>query len=142
MRLRDVRGTGPSGRGSSPWDRTSEGKGEAAIWKSIPRPARPQRSITMPTLYYSPTSCGKASFIAAFITGCPINVEKVDIQKHLTASGEDFYAINPKGAPPPQCPLWSGTPPAACGSRYAQWMIKTVTDAQWDRRRQCAGARS
>ena len=51
----------------------------------------------MAKLYYSPTSCGAASFIAAFVAGVHMDCEQVDFQTHLTASGADFYAINPKG---------------------------------------------
>lgn len=51
----------------------------------------------MVKLYYSPTSCGKASFIAAAVAGVSIETEQVDIRAHKTASGADYYAINPKG---------------------------------------------
>lgn len=61
----------------------------------------------MPKLYYSPTSCGKASFIAACLTGVAMECEKVDIGAHKTASGKDFYAINPKGACP-EAPSFRG----------------------------------
>jgi len=51
-------------------------------------------------LYYTPTSCGVASFIAAHKAGLHIDTELVDISTHKTASGADFYAINPKGNVP------------------------------------------
>jgi glutathione S-transferase len=54
----------------------------------------------MPKLYYTPTSCGAASFISAFTAGLPFEAEQVDLKTHLTASGKDFYAINPKGNVP------------------------------------------
>jgi glutathione S-transferase len=54
----------------------------------------------MTKLYYTSTSCGAASFIAAFVAGVHIAVETVDLQTHLTASGADFYKINPKGNVP------------------------------------------
>ena len=54
----------------------------------------------MTKLYYTSTSCGAASFIAAFTAGITIDAEQVDIRTHLTASGADFYAINPKGNVP------------------------------------------
>jgi glutathione S-transferase len=54
----------------------------------------------MAKLYYSPTSCGAASFISAFVGGTRLQLEQVDIQKHQTASGADFYTINPKGNVP------------------------------------------
>ena len=54
----------------------------------------------MPKLYYTPTSCGAANFIAAYIAGLNIESEQVDIREHKTASGADFYKINPKGNVP------------------------------------------
>lgn len=54
----------------------------------------------MPKLFYTPTSCGAASFIAAHIAGVSLDAETVDIRAHKTASGADFYAINPKGNVP------------------------------------------
>lgn len=50
----------------------------------------------MATLYYTPTSCGAASFIVAFASGLDIACEQVDIRTHKTASGADYFAINPK----------------------------------------------
>lgn len=54
----------------------------------------------MTKLYYTSTSCGAASFIAAFTAGLKIETEQVDIGTHLTASGADFYKINSKGNVP------------------------------------------
>lgn len=54
----------------------------------------------MPKLYYTPTSCGAASFISAFIAGVKIETEEVALATHTTASGVDFYTINPKGNVP------------------------------------------
>ncbi len=54
----------------------------------------------MTKLYYTSTSCGAASFIAAFTAKVNIQTEQVDIGTHLTASGADFYAINSKGNVP------------------------------------------
>ncbi len=51
-------------------------------------------------LYYTPTSCGASSFIAANITELNIECETVDLSTHTTASGIDFYTINPKGNVP------------------------------------------
>lgn len=50
----------------------------------------------MPSLYYTPTSCGAASFIAAHKAGLPLKCEEVNLGTHQTASGADFYAISPK----------------------------------------------
>jgi glutathione S-transferase len=54
----------------------------------------------MPKLYYTPTSCGAASFIAAHIAGVQLDVEQVDLRTHTTSSGADFYKINVKGNVP------------------------------------------
>ena len=54
----------------------------------------------MPKLYYTATSCGAASFIAAFTAGVQLETEQVDLKSHQTASGVDFYTINPKGNVP------------------------------------------
>jgi len=51
-------------------------------------------------LYYTPTSCGAASYIAAHHAGLKFDSEIVDLRTHKTASGEDFYKINPKGNVP------------------------------------------
>jgi len=54
----------------------------------------------MTKLYYTTTSCGAASFIAAVAAGLVIDVEQVDIKTHKTSSDADFYLVNPKGNVP------------------------------------------
>lgn len=54
----------------------------------------------MPKLYYTPTSCGAASFIAAMTAQVNLQTEQVDIRSHQTSSGADYYKINPKGNVP------------------------------------------
>jgi len=54
----------------------------------------------MPKLFYTPTSCGAASFIAAALAGVKIDTEQVTLSDHKTASGADFYGINSKGNVP------------------------------------------
>jgi len=51
-------------------------------------------------LYYTPTSCGAANYITAIAAGVNFDSEQVNIQTHKTASGVDFYTINPKGNVP------------------------------------------
>lgn len=51
-------------------------------------------------MYYTPTSCGSASFIAALAAGVNIECEQVDLSSHQTASGSEFFSINPKGNVP------------------------------------------
>ena len=54
----------------------------------------------MPKLYYTATSCGAASFLAAHVAGVNIEAEQVNIYTHVTDSGANFYEINPKGNVP------------------------------------------
>ena len=51
-------------------------------------------------LYYSPGACSQAAHILLHETGLPHESEAVDLRAHRTASGGDYYAINPKGAVP------------------------------------------
>ena len=51
-------------------------------------------------LYYSPASCALAPHIAATEAGVPLTLVKVDLKAHKTESGEDYYAINPRGYVP------------------------------------------
>lgn len=51
-------------------------------------------------LYFTPTSCGAANFLTAQIGGVNFDSEVVDLATHKTASGVDFYTINPKGNVP------------------------------------------
>lgn len=54
----------------------------------------------MSKLYYTPTSCGAANFLAARISGVTLPCEQVDLKSHITSSGLNFYEINPKGNVP------------------------------------------
>lgn len=56
--------------------------------------------MSIGTLYYSPASCGAASFIAAEYAGLKFDSEVVDLKAHKTSSGKDFYQINSKGNVP------------------------------------------
>ena len=51
-------------------------------------------------LYYSPGACSLSPHIVATEAGLPVELEKVDLAKHQTASGKDFMTINPKGYVP------------------------------------------
>lgn len=51
-------------------------------------------------LYYTPTSCGAANFLAATIGALEFDSETVDLKTHKTKSGADFYTVNPKGNVP------------------------------------------
>lgn len=51
-------------------------------------------------LYYSPGACSLASHIILKETGLPHSLEKVDLKTKKTETGEDFLAINSRGAVP------------------------------------------
>ena len=51
-------------------------------------------------LYYSPGACSLASHIALIESGMDYEAIKVDLKKHETENGEDFYAISPRGYVP------------------------------------------
>lgn len=51
-------------------------------------------------LFIKPGACSMASHIVLEETGLPYETEVVDLQTKQTASGQDFWAINPKGYVP------------------------------------------
>lgn len=51
-------------------------------------------------LYYAPGACSLASHIVAVEGGLKLELDKVDLKEHRTASGGDFYDVNPKGYVP------------------------------------------
>lgn len=51
-------------------------------------------------LFFSPNACSLAPHIVLREAGVPFTLEKVDTARHLTASGVDYYTINPKGQVP------------------------------------------
>jgi glutathione S-transferase len=51
-------------------------------------------------LYYSPSACSLSPHIVAREAGLALEIEKVDGAKKQTASGVDFWTINPKGYVP------------------------------------------
>ena len=51
-------------------------------------------------LYYSPGACSMAPHIVAHEAGIALETERVDIPNKKTASGADFWAVNPKGYVP------------------------------------------
>ncbi|RYE07687.1 MAG: glutathione S-transferase [Hyphomicrobiales bacterium] len=51
-------------------------------------------------LYYSPGACSLASHIVLHEIGAPFEVEKVDLRAKTTASGANYFELNPRGAVP------------------------------------------
>ncbi|MES1981139.1 MAG: glutathione transferase GstA [Pseudomonadota bacterium] len=51
-------------------------------------------------LYYLPGACSLASHIALYETGLPFEADKVIKATKMTAGGEDFMQLNPKGYVP------------------------------------------
>ena len=51
-------------------------------------------------LYYSPGACSMSQHIVLREAGAKFEAVKVDLATHKTEKGEDYYAINPKGAVP------------------------------------------
>lgn len=51
-------------------------------------------------LYFSPAACSLAPHILLRETGLPFELAKVDTARHVTADGQDFHTINPKGQVP------------------------------------------
>ena len=51
-------------------------------------------------LYYAPGACSLSPHIVASELGLDVQLEKVDLGKHVAAGGADYYAINPKGYVP------------------------------------------
>ena len=51
-------------------------------------------------LYYSPGACSQAAHIVLHEAGLEHSSEAVDIRAKRTAGGEDYCAVNPKGAVP------------------------------------------
>jgi glutathione S-transferase len=51
-------------------------------------------------LYYSPGACSLSPHIIAREAGLPVEIEKIDNKAKKTASGGDFWQVNPKGQVP------------------------------------------
>src|SRR5690348_3646715 len=51
-------------------------------------------------LYISPGACSAASHIVLRELGLPFDIEKINNKTKVTASGADFWKINPKGYVP------------------------------------------
>src|SRR5687768_14272013 len=51
-------------------------------------------------LYFSPGACSLSPHITLKALGIVCETERVDLQKKLTAGGEDYWKISPKGAVP------------------------------------------
>ncbi len=54
----------------------------------------------MMKLYYAPAACSLSPHIVLREAGLDFELEKVDLGTHKTASGADYYTVNPKGYVP------------------------------------------
>jgi len=51
-------------------------------------------------LYYAPGACSLATRICLYEAGIAADFEQVDVKAKVTASGDDYLALNPKGSVP------------------------------------------
>lgn len=51
-------------------------------------------------LFFSPGACSLAPHIVLRESGADFSLDNVDIPKHLTGQGVDYYTVNPKGQVP------------------------------------------
>ncbi|MBV8659833.1 MAG: glutathione transferase GstA [Burkholderiales bacterium] len=51
-------------------------------------------------LYFSPGACSMSPHIVLQESGLTFTLEQVDLKTHRTASGKDYFTINPKGQVP------------------------------------------
>ena len=51
-------------------------------------------------LYYSPGACSLSPHVVLREAGLPFTLEQVDLGKKTTASGGDFFQVNPHGYVP------------------------------------------
>lgn len=58
------------------------------------------KSGTFMKLYYSPGACSLSPHIVLRGAGLPFDLERVDNKAKKTASGTDFWSVNPKGMVP------------------------------------------
>jgi glutathione S-transferase len=52
------------------------------------------------TLYYAPAACSLAAHIVTREAGLPIDLVKVDLDRHTLDDGTDYYTVNPRGYVP------------------------------------------
>ena len=65
-----------------------------------PHPKTPNWRKNAMKLYYSPGACSLSPHIALLEAGLPYDLVKVDLRAKKLESGEDFWAVNPKGQVP------------------------------------------
>ena len=51
-------------------------------------------------LYYSPGACSLSPHIVAEEAEIAVELERVDLRRHTTEKGQDYYKVNPKGYVP------------------------------------------
>jgi glutathione S-transferase len=63
-------------------------------------PAAYQTEVRPMKLYFSPGACSLSPHIVSREAGIPLDLEQVDNREKKTKSGQDFWAVNPKGQVP------------------------------------------
>ena len=77
-------------------------------------------------LFYSPGACSLSPHIVLREAGLPFALEKVNLKTKVTASGEDFTRINPKGYVPAL--QFDDGSVLTEGSAIVQWVADEVPD--------------
>jgi glutathione S-transferase len=81
-------------------------------------------------LYYSPGACSLAPHIALREIDRAFELERVDLKQHRTASGADYYTINPKGYVPALVLDSAGTEMLTENAVILQYIADLVPDRQ------------
>ena len=81
-------------------------------------------------LYYSPGACSLSPHILLREAERRFDLERVDLRTHRTASGADYYQINPKGYVPALQLDGPGSPVLTEGPAIVQYIADLVPDAR------------
>jgi glutathione S-transferase len=81
-------------------------------------------------LYYSPGACSLSPHIVLREAERRFDLERVDLRTHRTASGADYYKINPKGYVPALQLDGPGSPVLTEGPAIVQYIADLVPDAR------------
>ena len=81
-------------------------------------------------LYYSPGACSLSPHIVMREAGRRFDLERVDLRSHRTASGLDYYTVNPKGYVPALQLDGPGSPILTEGPAIVQYIADLAPDAR------------